>query len=89
MKENEKPIPYGLRLASIQWPKDLKEEGETNSLGIKTYFQYGKRNIKVNKKPFSFGFRLDSIQRQKEFKEERETNSLRIKTCFQLMAKRT
>ena len=31
MKENEKLISYGLRLASIQWPKDLKEEGETNA----------------------------------------------------------
>ena len=39
MKENEKPIPYGLRRDSIQWPKQLKEESETNSLRIKTCFQ--------------------------------------------------
>ena len=39
IKENEKPIPYGLRLDSIQWQKEHKEEGETNSLRIKTYFQ--------------------------------------------------
>ena len=39
MKENEKPIPYGLRLASIKWPKELKEERETKSLGLKSFFQ--------------------------------------------------
>ena len=39
MKENEKPIPYRLRLASFQLPKELKEERETNSLWIKTCFQ--------------------------------------------------
>ena len=38
-EENEKLISYGLRLASIQWPKEMKEESETNSLSIKTYFQ--------------------------------------------------
>ena len=37
--ENEKPIPYGLRLDSIQWQKELKEERETNSLRIKACFQ--------------------------------------------------
>ena len=36
-KENEKPIPYGLSLESIQWRKELKEERETNSLRIKTW----------------------------------------------------
>ena len=39
IKENEKPNPYGLRLASNQWPKELKDERETISLRIKTYFQ--------------------------------------------------
>ena len=39
MKENEKPIPHGLRLASIQWQKEVKEERKTNSLRIKTCFQ--------------------------------------------------
>ena len=39
MKENEKPIPYALRLDPIQWPKELKEERETNYLRIKTCFQ--------------------------------------------------
>ena len=39
MKENEKLIPYGLRLESIQWPKELKEERETNSLRINNCFQ--------------------------------------------------
>ena len=39
VKGNEKPIPYELRLASSQWPKELKEEIETNSLRTKTYFQ--------------------------------------------------
>ena len=24
IKENEKPIPFGLRLASNQWPKNIK-----------------------------------------------------------------
>ena len=37
--ENKKPIPYGLRLDSIQWPKEIKEERETNSLRNKTCFQ--------------------------------------------------
>ena len=37
--ENEKPIPYGLRLTSIQWPKELKAERGANSLRMKTYFQ--------------------------------------------------
>ena len=36
VKENEKLIRYGLRHASIQWPKELKEEIETNSLRFKT-----------------------------------------------------
>ena len=39
MKENEKPIPYDLRLASIQRPKELKDERKSNSLMIKTCFQ--------------------------------------------------
>ena len=39
MKVNEKPIRYGLRLESIQWPKELKEERETISLRIKTCLQ--------------------------------------------------
>ena len=39
IKENEKPIPHGLRLDSIQWQEELREEGETNSLMIKTCFQ--------------------------------------------------
>ena len=39
MKENEKPIPDGLRLDSIQRPKEHKEERETNSLTIKPCFQ--------------------------------------------------
>ena len=44
MKENEKPIPYGLKIASIQWLKDVKEEKETNSLRTKTWFHsMGKR----------------------------------------------
>ena len=38
-RENDKPIPYVLRLASIQWLKQLKEERETNSLRIKACFQ--------------------------------------------------
>ena len=33
------PIPYGLKLDSIQWQKDLKDEWESNSLRIKTCFQ--------------------------------------------------
>ena len=36
MKEDKKPIPYGLRLDPIQKSKELKEERETNSLRIKT-----------------------------------------------------
>ena len=32
--EKKKSIPEGLRLPSIQWPKALKEERETNSLTI-------------------------------------------------------
>ena len=39
MKENEEPIAYGLRHNPCQWPKELKEERETNSLRIKTCFQ--------------------------------------------------
>ena len=39
MKENKKPIPNGLRLDYIQWPKELEEESEINSLRIKTCFQ--------------------------------------------------
>ena len=39
MKENEKSIPYKLRLTSFQMQKDVKEERETNSLRIKTLFQ--------------------------------------------------
>ena len=39
IKENEKPIPYGLELAFNQWPKEIKEERETISLRIKTCFQ--------------------------------------------------
>ena len=39
VKDNEKLIPYGLRIASIQWPKELKEERETNSIRIKTCFK--------------------------------------------------
>ena len=39
MRENEKQVPYELRLASIQWPKELKEERELNSLKISTYFK--------------------------------------------------
>ena len=39
MKGNEKLIPFGLGLVSIQWQKELKEERETNSLRNKTYFQ--------------------------------------------------
>ena len=30
MKENKKPIAYGLRLPSIEWPNELNEESETN-----------------------------------------------------------
>ena len=37
--ENEKPIPYGIRFDSIQWLKELKEEGEANSISLKTCFQ--------------------------------------------------
>ena len=39
LKENGKPITYGLKLESIQWQKELKEERVTNSLRIKTCFQ--------------------------------------------------
>ena len=39
MKGKLEIIPYALGLASIQWPKELKEERETNTLSIKTYFQ--------------------------------------------------
>ena len=39
LKEKEKQIAYGLRLASNQWPKELKEEKETISLKIKTCVQ--------------------------------------------------
>ena len=39
VNKNEKPIPSGLALASIQWPKELKEVRETNFLRIKTCFQ--------------------------------------------------
>ena len=39
MEEKEKPIPYGLRLNSIQWQKEHKEKRETNALRTKTYFQ--------------------------------------------------
>ena len=39
IKKKEKPIPYGLRLDSIGWQKELKEEREINSLRIKTCFQ--------------------------------------------------
>ena len=35
MTENEKPIPYGLRLDCIKWPKQLKEERETNTLRLR------------------------------------------------------
>ena len=36
INENEKPIPYGLRLASSQWQMEQKGERETYSLWIKT-----------------------------------------------------
>ena len=39
INEIEKPIPYGLRLDSMQLQKELTEERETNSLRVKTYFQ--------------------------------------------------
>ena len=39
MKENEKPIPYGLRLTSIQWSQELKEERETKTSWFKTCLQ--------------------------------------------------
>ena len=59
MKENEKQIPYGLRLASIQWPKESKEERETNSLRIKACLQsIAKRNIKENEKLVPYGLRV-------------------------------
>ena len=38
MMESEEPTPYGLRLNYSKWPKELKEERETNSLHIKTCF---------------------------------------------------
>ena len=37
--DNEKPFAYGLTLTYNQWPKELKEEKETISLRIKSYFQ--------------------------------------------------
>ena len=36
---NERPIAYGFRLYCIQWQKKLKEEAQTNSLRIKTFFR--------------------------------------------------
>ena len=39
IRKKEKLIPYGLRLDSIRWQKELKEERETNFLKIKTCFQ--------------------------------------------------
>ena len=36
MKENEKPIPYGLRLVSNQWEKEDEGEYDNNSLWINT-----------------------------------------------------
>ena len=38
LKDKEKLIPQGLKLASIEWPKALKGERDTNSLRIKTSF---------------------------------------------------
>ena len=38
LKMKKKRIPEGLRLASIEWPKELKEERETKSLRIKTCY---------------------------------------------------
>ena len=38
LKEKEKVNPQGIQLASIQWPKALKGERESNSLRIKTSF---------------------------------------------------
>ena len=53
VKDNEKLIPYGLRLASIQWPEEHKGESEMNSLRIKTCYQsMAKGNIKKNEKQF-------------------------------------
>ena len=34
LKKNEKPFPFGLRLASNQWLEQLKEARETISLRI-------------------------------------------------------
>ena len=39
MKENEKPVPYVLRLDSNNWQKELKRQRETNCLKIKTCFE--------------------------------------------------
>ena len=69
--ENEKPTPYGLRLACSQSPKELKEERETSSLRFKTCFQtMAKRNVKEKGKPIPYGLRLATIQRRKEVKKE-------------------
>ena len=38
LKKKDKPIPWGLRLASIQFEKEPKVEQENVSLGIKTWF---------------------------------------------------
>ena len=51
-KENEKPIPYGLRLDSVQWRKEHKDERETNSLRINISFHsMDKRTEKKKDKP--------------------------------------
>ena len=35
IKDIDKPIPYGLRVDSVQWQKEPKEEREINSLKLR------------------------------------------------------
>ena len=76
IEENEKPIPYGLTLVSIQWQKEFKGERETNSFRIQTCFlSLANGGWKRIRKQIPYELKLDSNQWQKELKEERETNS--------------
>ena len=89
VKENEKPIPYGLIHDSIQWPKEHKEERVTNSWRTKTCFHsMAEKNLKKTERLIPCGLRLASNQWQKKLKGEWETTSFWINTWFHSMAKR-
>ena len=89
-KKKEKPIPSGLRLASIQLEKEPKVEWETVSLWIKTWFHsMEKKLLKEERETNSLRIKTCFHPIGKESKVEWETISLWTKTWFHSVAKRT